>query len=92
MSSTYSIVGVPEGDADRVVSALRQATIRGKKVTIRRYVESSGGEGDRPRDRPRSHDRGSDRGPDRGPDRGRGDAPRSRQAGPAGKAVRRDRW
>jgi ATP-dependent RNA helicase DeaD len=76
VSSTYSLVGVPEGDVDRVVSALRHATIRGKKVTVRRYVEQPNG-GDRP-------ERG-----DR-PDRGRGDAPaRPRQAG---KPVRRERW
>jgi hypothetical protein len=36
-----------EGDVDRVVSALRHATIRGKKVTVRRYVEQPNG-GDRP--------------------------------------------
>jgi ATP-dependent RNA helicase DeaD len=79
VSSTYSLVGVPEGDVDRVVSALRQATIRGKKVTVRRYVEQGDGA-----------DRGSR--PDRGdrPERGRGDAPgRPRQAG---KPVRRERW
>ena len=42
VSSTYSLVGVPEHEADRVVDALRQATIRGKRVTVRRYVEQPG--------------------------------------------------
>ena len=32
----FSLVEVPEAAADRVISALRGATIRGQKVTVRR--------------------------------------------------------
>jgi ATP-dependent RNA helicase DeaD len=61
VSSTYSLVGVPEHEADRVVDALRQATIRGKRVTVRRYVEQSGRDDSRERHsapKPRRRDDG----------------------------------
>ena len=32
----FSLVEVPESDADRVVDALRGATLRGRKVAVRR--------------------------------------------------------
>ncbi len=61
VSSTYSLVGVPEHEADRVVDALRQATIRGKRVTVRRYVEQPGRDDTRERHsgpKPRRRDDG----------------------------------
>jgi ATP-dependent RNA helicase DeaD len=36
IADTYSLVELPESDADRVVDALRGATLRGRKVTVRR--------------------------------------------------------
>jgi len=36
IADTFSLVELPEEDADRVVEALRGATLRGKKVTVRR--------------------------------------------------------
>jgi ATP-dependent RNA helicase DeaD len=32
----YSIVELPEGDVDRVIQALRGATLRGRKVKVNR--------------------------------------------------------
>jgi ATP-dependent RNA helicase DeaD len=32
----YSIVELPEGDVDRVIQALRGATLRGRKVKVTR--------------------------------------------------------
>lgn len=32
----FSLVGVPEGDVDRVVAAMRNTTLRGRKVQVRR--------------------------------------------------------
>jgi ATP-dependent RNA helicase DeaD len=39
VADRFSLVEVPEGDADTVLAALRGATIRGKKVTVSRYRE-----------------------------------------------------
>jgi len=36
IADTFSLVELPEADADRVVAALRGATLRGRKVTVRR--------------------------------------------------------
>jgi ATP-dependent RNA helicase DeaD len=33
----YSVVGVPEREADRVISVLNGSTIRGKATQVRRY-------------------------------------------------------
>ena len=35
----YSVVGVPERDADRVITVMNGATIRGKATKVRRYTE-----------------------------------------------------
>ncbi len=35
----HTVVGVPEGQVDRVIKALRSATVRGKKVKARRWTE-----------------------------------------------------
>ena len=35
----FSIVGVPETSVDEVLDALRQTMIRGRKASVRRYVE-----------------------------------------------------
>ncbi|RLS96859.1 MAG: hypothetical protein DWI10_01530 [Planctomycetota bacterium] len=32
----FSLIELPSGDADRVIEALRGATLRGRKVTVRR--------------------------------------------------------
>ncbi len=32
----FSLIELPSGDADRVIDALRGATLRGRKVTVRR--------------------------------------------------------
>lgn len=37
----YSVVGVPAGSLDAVVTAMRDAVVRGKKVTVRPFVESA---------------------------------------------------
>jgi ATP-dependent RNA helicase DeaD len=37
IADRFSLVEVREGDVDRVVDALRQATIRGRRVTASRY-------------------------------------------------------
>ena len=39
VSKGFSVVGVPDSAAERVMTALRRTTIKGKKVTIRRYVD-----------------------------------------------------
>jgi ATP-dependent RNA helicase DeaD len=39
VAEKFSIVGVPEHAADDVIATLKRTTIKGKKVTIRRYVE-----------------------------------------------------
>ncbi len=36
IADAFSLVEVPEPDADRIITALRQATLRGKKVPVRR--------------------------------------------------------
>jgi ATP-dependent RNA helicase DeaD len=36
IGDTFSLIELPEADADRVVAALRGATLRGRKVTVRR--------------------------------------------------------
>ncbi|MCW5636133.1 MAG: DbpA RNA binding domain-containing protein, partial [Rubrivivax sp.] len=36
IADAFSLVELPEADADRVVAALRGATLRGRKVTVRR--------------------------------------------------------
>ena len=62
VSSTYSLVGVPEHEVDRVVDALRQVTIRGKRATVRRYVEQPGRDDARERHsgpKPRRRDDGT---------------------------------
>ncbi len=41
VAERFSIVGVPEHAIDDVIAAMKRTTIRGKKVTIRRYVEDS---------------------------------------------------
>ena len=41
VAERFSIVGVPEHAIDDVIAAMKRTTIRGKKVTIRRYVEES---------------------------------------------------
>jgi ATP-dependent RNA helicase DeaD len=37
ISDKYSVVGVPEGSVETVISAMRHAVIRGKKAPVRRY-------------------------------------------------------
>ncbi len=39
ITDSYSVVGVPEGSVDRVIKVLQSTTIRGKKTTVRRFVE-----------------------------------------------------
>ena len=39
VAERFSIVGVPDQAVDQVIAAMKQASIRGKKVTIRRYVD-----------------------------------------------------
>jgi ATP-dependent RNA helicase DeaD len=39
VAERFSIVGVPERAVDDVIAALRHTTIKGKKVTARRYVD-----------------------------------------------------
>ena len=41
MAERFSIVGVPEHAVDDVIAALKRTTIKGKKVTARRYVEDA---------------------------------------------------
>ena len=39
ISHDHAVVGVPESDVDRVVGAMKKATVRGKPASIRRFVE-----------------------------------------------------
>ena len=39
ISEGFSVVGVPEASVDRVISSMNSATLRGKKVRVRRYVD-----------------------------------------------------
>ncbi|MEJ7799665.1 MAG: DbpA RNA binding domain-containing protein, partial [Ilumatobacter sp.] len=39
ISDHYSVVGVPEREADRVITVLNGATIRGKPTKVRRFTE-----------------------------------------------------
>ncbi|MCP3857369.1 MAG: DEAD/DEAH box helicase [Actinomycetia bacterium] len=39
ITDRYSVVGVPEGSVDQVIKALQSTTIRGKRTTVRRFVE-----------------------------------------------------
>ncbi len=39
ISEHFSIVGVPDAEADRVIDSLRMAKFKGKRTTIRRFVE-----------------------------------------------------
>ena len=39
IADNYSVVGVPARRVDAVVSAMRSATMRGKAVRVRRYVD-----------------------------------------------------
>jgi ATP-dependent RNA helicase DeaD len=41
VADRFSIVGVPEHAVDDVIAALKRTTIKGKKVTARRYVEDA---------------------------------------------------
>ena len=41
VAERFSIVGVPENAVDDVIAALKRTTIKGKKVTARRYVEDA---------------------------------------------------
>ena len=35
----FSVVGVPDGSAEDVIAVMRKVMLRGKKVTVRRFVE-----------------------------------------------------
>jgi ATP-dependent RNA helicase DeaD len=37
----FSLVGVPESAADEVIDAMRKATFKGKKTTVRRYTDDA---------------------------------------------------
>ena len=39
ITDTYSLIGVPEELANEIISAMKAATLRGKKVTIRRDLK-----------------------------------------------------
>lgn len=39
ISERFSVVGVPEREAERVIETMRRATIKGRKANVRRYVE-----------------------------------------------------
>jgi ATP-dependent RNA helicase DeaD len=39
VGKSFSTVGVPENSVEKVITALRRTTIKGQKVTIRRYVD-----------------------------------------------------
>jgi ATP-dependent RNA helicase DeaD len=39
IADAYSVVGVPEGSVDHVVTSLGSTTMRGKRARVRRYVE-----------------------------------------------------
>ncbi|MCP5026019.1 MAG: DEAD/DEAH box helicase [Actinomycetia bacterium] len=39
ITDRYSVVGVPESSVDAVIKALQSTTIRGKRTTIRRFVD-----------------------------------------------------
>ena len=39
ISERFCVVGVPEGAAEAVIQTMRQTTLKGKKVTVRRFVE-----------------------------------------------------
>ena len=39
ISDHYAVVGVPDGEVDNVVRAMKKTTIRGKKAKLRRYTE-----------------------------------------------------
>jgi ATP-dependent RNA helicase DeaD len=41
VADKFSIVGVPEHSVDDVIACMKRTTIKGKKVTIRRYVEDA---------------------------------------------------
>lgn len=41
VAEKFSIVGVPEHSVDDVIATMKRTTIKGKKVTIRRYVEDA---------------------------------------------------
>ncbi len=42
IADRFSLVEVPESIADQVVAAMRKATLRGQKVTIRRDKDPTG--------------------------------------------------
>ena len=39
IADNYSVVGVPDGQVDRVIGTLKSATMRGKPFRVRRYVD-----------------------------------------------------
>lgn len=39
IADSHSVVGVPAADVDRVISSMRRATVRGKDITVRRFVD-----------------------------------------------------
>ena len=39
ITENFSVVGVPAGSVDSVVSAMSNATMRGKKAKVRRYTD-----------------------------------------------------
>jgi ATP-dependent RNA helicase DeaD len=41
ISEHFSVVGVPEGSAEAVIATMRKTTLKGKKVTVRRFVEEA---------------------------------------------------
>ena len=41
ISEHFSVVGVPEAAAEDVIRTMRKTTLKGKKVTVRRFVEES---------------------------------------------------
>ncbi len=68
IADKFSIVEVPSGDADAVIAALRETTIRGERPVVR---HDDGTTSYPPRNETRSYDRSFDRpSPDRGGERG----------------------
>ena len=43
IADRFSLVGVPDSAADVVIDAMRTATFKGKKTTVRRYTDQGGG-------------------------------------------------
>ena len=39
ITEKFAIVGVPDRSVDKVIAALKQTTIKGKKPTVRRYTD-----------------------------------------------------